>query len=79
MQSEEIARCAEAMEAARKFAEEWIGHWNKGDLSALMAHYDDDVLFYSPRVAARFEAAGVGTAGGKISGKGDLQEYFAEV
>jgi hypothetical protein len=29
-------------------AEHWLDAWNTHDLEAIMAHYSDDVVFYSP-------------------------------
>jgi hypothetical protein len=41
-----------AMDAlqAEQIAKSWIDAWNSHDLEALMAHYADDVVFYSPFV-----------------------------
>ncbi len=30
------------------FAQEWLNAWNSHDLEAIMAHYAEDVIFYSP-------------------------------
>lgn len=34
-----------------QFAETWIASWNARDLSAILAHYTDDVVFHSPMIA----------------------------
>jgi hypothetical protein len=31
-----------------EFSQAWIQAWNAHDLEAVMAHYSDDVVFYSP-------------------------------
>ena len=36
---------------AERFAAEWIEAWNAHDLDAILAHYADDVVFHSPRIA----------------------------
>jgi ketosteroid isomerase-like protein len=36
---------------AEHFAKEWIDAWNAHDLDAILAHYADDVVFHSPRIA----------------------------
>lgn len=37
--------------AADCFVNDWIAAWNARDLNAVLAHYADDVEFYSPRIA----------------------------
>jgi ketosteroid isomerase-like protein len=34
---------------AEAFARQWAEMWNRADLNALMAHYDQNVTFVSPR------------------------------
>jgi len=36
---------------AERFAAAWIAAWNAHDLDAILAHYTDDVVFHSPRIA----------------------------
>lgn len=36
---------------AERFAAEWIAAWNARDLDAVLAHYADDIVFHSPRIA----------------------------
>ena len=38
-------------ERAAAFGREWVDAWNRHDLDAILAHYDDDVVFSSPFVA----------------------------
>jgi ketosteroid isomerase-like protein len=56
---------------AASFAEEWIEAWNAHDLDRILAHYDADVSFRSPYVAA------FGVPSGTLHGKGALGDYFA--
>lgn len=57
---------------AQKLAEDWIAAWNAHDLDAIMAHYSDDLEFWSPIIVKR-----MGFADGKITDKTQLREYFA--
>ena len=57
---------------ARKIAEDWIDAWNRNDLDAIMAHYVDEIEFWSPLIISR-----LGIASGKIEGKAQLRAYFA--
>ncbi len=34
------------------FADHWIAAWNRRDVGAVVAHFADDVTFYSPRAQA---------------------------
>jgi hypothetical protein len=56
-------------EEALRFAEQWTADWNARDLDAVLAHFDDDVAFTSPRALA---VAGVPT----VRGKGALRDYW---
>jgi ketosteroid isomerase-like protein len=60
------------MEQAKSIAEDWIAAWNHRDLEAIMAHYDDEIEFYSPLIAER-----LGIASGRLDGKAALRDYFA--
>lgn len=66
------------MEAARKFAVEWVAAWHSRDIDGILSHYSDDVEFSSPRVRARYEATGVGNSSGVLSGNESLRAYFQE-
>lgn len=59
-------------EQADRFADEWIAAWNSRDLDRILAHYDEDVSFFSP-VAARL----VGAPDGLVRGRAALREYFS--
>ncbi|MEW5808832.1 MAG: nuclear transport factor 2 family protein [Actinomycetota bacterium] len=56
---------------AAAFAENWVDAWNAHDVEAVLAHFDDDVVFTSP-VAARLLPA----TGGRIHGKDALRDYW---
>ena len=47
-----------------RFAEGWIASWNARDVEAVLAHYDDDVVFTSP-LAQRVVPDSEGVARGK--------------
>lgn len=56
---------------AYRFANDWINAWNKHDIAAILAHYDEDIQFYSPLIKLlQFSETGV------ITGKADLKKYF---
>jgi hypothetical protein len=38
-------------ELAERFAHEWIEAWNSHDLERILAHYSDDFVMSSPRIA----------------------------
>ncbi|MBD2705331.1 nuclear transport factor 2 family protein [Spirosoma sp. BT702] len=58
-------------EQALHFADEWIGAFNAHDLDAIMAHYADELEFYSPFIPLlTFNETGC------ITSKGDLERYF---
>ncbi|MCX6215747.1 nuclear transport factor 2 family protein [Spirosoma sp.] len=58
-------------EKALHFADEWIGAFNAHDLAAIMAHYADELEFYSPFIPLlKFNETGC------ITNKGDLERYF---
>ncbi|MGO9435208.1 MAG: nuclear transport factor 2 family protein [Terracidiphilus sp.] len=52
-------------------ADHWAAAWNRHDLNAIMAHYEDAAELTSP-VAARL----LGTPDGKVVGKANLRAYF---
>jgi len=60
-------------ERAAAFGHEWVETWNRHDLDAILAHYDDDVVFRSPFVAKL-----AGEPSGTLRGKARLRAYFAE-
>jgi hypothetical protein len=59
------------IETAQHIAEEWIAAWNAHDLDAIMAHYAEDIEFWSPLIVKR-----LGIARGKLEGKAALRSYF---
>ena len=63
-------RAPSDIEAARRFAEDWVEGWNSRDLDRILTHYADDVEFRS-RKAARLVGNGV------IRGKAALRVYWA--
>ena len=60
-------------EQAAAFGRDWIDAWNRHDLDAILAHYDDAVVFCSP-----FVVKIAGEASGMLRGKAALRPYFAE-
>ena len=50
---------------------EWIAAWNTGDFNILMAHYADDVVFYSAAANRRWN-----TTGGMLTGKKAIENHF---
>ena len=55
---------------ALRFAAGWIEAWNRLDIEAVLATFDDRVVFTSPRALA---TVGVGT----VNGKQELRAYWA--
>ena len=58
--------------AAIRFAEEWIDHWNRRDLEAVLVHFDEHVLYTSPTAN---RAVGRAT----VHGKAALLQYWVTV
>jgi ribosomal protein S18 acetylase RimI-like enzyme/ketosteroid isomerase-like protein len=58
-------------EEARLFAQLWAAAWNRHDIDAVLAHFDDNIVFTSP-VAARLSPEGNGT----VRGKAALRAYW---
>lgn len=54
------------------FAATWIADWNAHDVEKILAHYDEDVVFHSPKVALR-------TKGEKtfFTSREELRPYFS--
>lgn len=55
------------------FAAAWLDAWNAHDLDAIMQHYDDAIVFYSPVVQQLNQEPT-----GKLQGKDALRAYFAK-
>ena len=60
-------------EQAAAFARDWFDAWNRHDLEAILAHYDENVVFRSPFVAKL-----AGEPFGTLRGRTRLRAYFAE-
>lgn len=58
---------------ADRFAVEWIALWNARDLDAILAHYAEDVVFHSPRIAVV-----MGEPIDFVAGKPALRRYWAK-
>ena len=58
---------------AEGFAAAWIAAWNAHDLDAILAHYTDDVVFHSPRIAVV-----TGEAVAFVAGKDVLARYWSQ-
>jgi steroid delta-isomerase-like uncharacterized protein len=52
-------------------AQEWLDAWNTHDLEAIMAHYAEDITFYSPFIRQLNN-----DPAGRIQGKAALKAYF---
>lgn len=58
---------------AERFAAEWIEAWNAHDLDAILAHYADNVVFHSPRIALV-----MGEKIDTVAGKPALSRYWSK-
>jgi len=56
---------------AWNLANHWVAAWNAHDLDLIMTHYEEAIELTSP-VAAQL----LGTSGGKVVGKANLEAYF---
>jgi hypothetical protein len=59
-------------EEALRYAEEWTANWNTRNLEAVLAHFEEGVVFTSPKALAT-----VGFA--TVRGKAALLEYWTTV
>ncbi len=59
------------IEAANKFATEWIQAWNSHDLGAILNHYEDDFEMSSPMII-KHENLPSGT----LKGKDNVKRYW---
>eukprot|EP00879_Flechtneria_rotunda_P009189 GHRR01009621.1.p1 GENE.GHRR01009621.1~~GHRR01009621.1.p1 ORF type:complete len:126 (+),score=32.26 GHRR01009621.1:402-779(+) len=66
------------MEEAKAFITAWVDAWHRRDLQALLHHYTPNIVFQSPRVAARHKAMGIGSPDGRLNGRDALGTYFQE-
>ncbi len=56
---------------AMDFARDWIAAWNSHDLERILAHYRDDFVMSSPRIALL-----AGEPSGVLSGKSAIGAYW---
>ena len=59
---------------AERFAREWIEAWNSHDLDRILAHYAENFVMSSPRIAVV-----AGEPSGILSGKAALGAYWKKV
>jgi ketosteroid isomerase-like protein len=59
-------------EQAQQFTDAWIRSWNNHDLNAILSHYAEDVVFYSPFI----QQLGFNESG-MVSGREELGRYFS--
>lgn len=57
---------------AERFTTQWADDWNSHDLERILAHYSDDIVFASPRIADI-----MGDPAGEVRGKDALRAYWA--
>jgi hypothetical protein len=57
--------------AAEEFGRAWAGHWNSGDIEAVLAHFAEDCVFESPLAEKH-----AGTT--RLRGKPALRAYWRE-
>jgi SnoaL-like domain len=55
----------------KRTAIQWISDWNERDIKKIMAHYADEVIFFSDTVMRRW-----GNADGKLKGKAAVEKHF---
>lgn len=58
---------------ADEMAASWLSAWNSHDIDKIMAHYAEDIEFYSPFVKVLLNRPD-----GKIGGKPELEAYFLQ-
>lgn len=56
---------------AGAFAQAWVAAWNDRDIEAILSHYDENIVFHSPRIAQV-----QGGVAAFVSGKADLRSYW---
>jgi ketosteroid isomerase-like protein len=58
---------------AEEFSKDWLDAWNCHDMERILAHYSDDFVMSSPKIAAiANEASGV------LYGKAKIAEYWSK-
>lgn len=56
---------------AQELAQDWIDAWNSHDISRILSHYSDEVVFTSPFIVKL-----LGDNSGTIQGITNLRSYF---
>lgn len=56
---------------AKAFARSWLAAWNDRDLDAILEHYDEDIVFHSPRIADVMGGQAL-----SVEGKPALRKYW---
>lgn len=56
---------------AQRFAQRWLDAWNARDLSEILDHYSEDIVFSSPFVERLMNEPS-----GTVHGREQLKEYF---
>lgn len=64
-------RTAVTRDEAWNLANHWVAAWNAHDLDLIMTHYEEAIELTSPAAAQL-----LGTSGGKVVGKANLEAYF---
>jgi ketosteroid isomerase-like protein len=58
---------------AENFARDWVSAWNDRDIDRILAHYADDIVLHSPRVAVVLK-----NDAPRVSGKAALRDYWTK-
>jgi hypothetical protein len=66
-----MIRLALDSDFAIRFSREWVQAWNDHDLDAILAHYDEGVVFHSPRIRVV-----TGRNVDSVTGKAELGAYW---
>lgn len=57
----------------KEFAESWISGWNNHDLDSVLAHYEEDIVLYSPMIVPV-----TGEAKSSVTGRAALRAYWKQ-
>lgn len=58
---------------ADSFAHDWLAAWNDRDIERILAHYGEDIIFHSPRIARV-----MGNEATSVFGKKALRDYWTK-
>ncbi|WP_225907888.1 nuclear transport factor 2 family protein [Hyphomonas sediminis] len=58
---------------AEGFARDWLAAWNDRDIERILAHYSEDIIFHSPRIAKV-----LGNEAASVFGKQALRDYWTK-